>query len=139
MLGNIGLFKGIMAKMSWLDQNQEILSKNVANSDTPGYRPQSLKTVDFSDYLGAASKKGITGVKMAATESAHFGATGQNYNGTTETRQKKIYEASPDDNGVVIEEQLFRANKNSTEYQIASDLYRRNAGMIRMVLQGARG
>jgi flagellar basal-body rod protein FlgB len=140
MLEGIGLMRGIMAKMNWLDQNQQVIAQNVANSDTPGYRPKTLKDADFESFLGSAISKGTAPVKLIATDGAHFGAlNGGAYTNPGVAKQKTIYEASPDDNGVVLEEQLFKANKNSTEYQIASDLYRRSAGMIRMVLQGSRG
>lgn len=140
MLDGIGLFRGIMAKMNWLDQNQQVIAQNVANSDTPGFRPKSLKEADFDSYLGASLGRGATApVKLLATDGEHFGAVQRGYNSPGIGKQKTIYEASPDDNGVVIEEQLFRANKNSMEYQIASDLYRRSTGMMRAVLQGSRG
>ncbi len=139
MLSGIGIFRGIMAKMNWLDQNQQVIAMNVANSDTPGYRPKILKEADFSSFMGSAASHAGPSLTMAATDGSHFGASGKGYAGANEGMQKKIYEASPDDNGVVLEEQLFKASKNSTEYQIASDLYRRGAGMIRMALQGSRG
>ncbi len=143
MLGNIGLFKGIMAKMDWLDQNQRVIAQNVANADTPDYQPMTLKAADFKSFLGRSAEKAgavdMTPVRLQATDSKHFGigAAGAGISGD-EAKQRKIYEASPDENGVVIEEQLFRANSNATQYQIATDLYRRNAGMLRLVVQGGR-
>lgn len=143
MLEGIGLFRGIMAKMNWLDQNQQVIAKNVANSDTPGFQPMTLKEADFESFLGESlARGGTTPVKMAATNAEHFGSVEQSGAAMADNKsvkQKKIYEASPDNNGVVIEEQMFKANNNSMQYQIATDLYRRNTGMIRAVLQGSRG
>lgn len=139
MLDGVGLFRGIMAKMNWLDQNQQVIAQNVANSDTPGFRPKSLKEADFASYLGESLQRGTAPVKMAATNEEHFGSVKRTYGDPGMGKQKTIYEASPDDNGVVIEEQLFKANQNSMQYQIVSDLYRRGVGMYRAVLQGSRG
>lgn len=142
MLSGIGLFKGIMAKMSWLDQNQRVISKNVANADTPGFRPQTLKGMDFKSFMGdSLGKSGGGGsIVMASTDDGHFGAAKSGHNAVPgSSKQKTVYEASPDDNAVVLEEQLFKANENSINYQIATNLYRRNAGMLRMVIQGVRG
>ncbi len=139
MLGGIGLLRGIMAKMNWLDQNQQVIAQNVANSDTPGFRPKTLKEADFETFLGASLARGTSPVKMAATDSGHIGGANGAYSNPGLSKQKITYEASPDDNGVVLEEQLFKANKNNMEFQIASDLYRRSTGMIRSVLQGSRG
>lgn len=142
MLGGIGLFQGIMAKMNWLDQNQRVISQNVANSDTPGYRAQTLKDVDFKSYLGASAGGAATGkgaaaekLKMAATDEGVTSAlNAKSYENPGSMKQKINYEASPDNNGVVLEEQLFKANENGMNYQLATNLYRRNVGMLRMVL-----
>ena len=32
--------------MAWLDRRQGVLAQNIANADTPGYRPQDLKAFD---------------------------------------------------------------------------------------------
>lgn len=143
MLDNIGLFRGIMAKMNWLDQNQRVIAENVANSDTPGFHPKSLKQQDFESMLGASMNAGgnassMSRLKMAATDGGHFGAANApSMNGPAKLIKSKIaYEASPDENGVVLEEQLFKANENQTNYQLATNLYRRNVGMLRMVVQG---
>lgn len=135
MLGNIGLFKGIMTKMHWLDQNHGVISQNVANADTPGFRPKTLKNVDFGAVMnmsGSGSK-----LRIAATDEGHVGAGGKMVRNPGEGKQKFIYEASPDNNGVVLEEQLYKANQNSMDYQLVSNLYRRNMGMIRLALQGS--
>lgn len=143
MLEGIGLFRGIMAKMNWLDQNQQVLAKNVANSDTPGFQPMTLKKADFESFLGQSLKQNSTApIKMMATKAEHFGSVEQNGAAMADAKgvkQKKIYEASPDNNGVVLEEQMFKANANSMQFQIVTDLYRRNTGMMRAVIQGSRG
>jgi len=141
MLDGIGLFRGIMAKMNWLDQNQTVVAKNIANADTPGFRPMSLKDEDFSKFMGTSLSESTGSMKplsVAVTDSNHIGAMEGDTNAKIgSVKQKKIYEASPDGNGVVLEEQLFKSNENGMQYQIATDLYRRSAGMIRMALQGS--
>ncbi len=146
MLSGIGLLKGIMSKMDWLDQNQRVLSQNIANADTPGYQPMSLKPADFESVLGASAKSGagtapqlkMTPVTLEASNSMHFGTQPGTKTPAAEKAQRTVYEASPDNNGVVIEEQLFKANRNQMDYQLATNLYRRNVGMLRMAL-GERG
>jgi len=137
MLSGIGLFKGIMAKMDWLDQNQRVIAQNVANADTPGYRSRSLEKPDFASFMNTSTGGGAK-LRMASTDEGNtLGVAAKNVNSASKADKVK-YEASPDNNAVVLEEQLFRANENSMDYQLATNLYRRNAGMLRMVLQGAR-
>ncbi len=42
------LFKLISARMSWLAQRQVVLGQNLANADTPNYRPKDLREADFA-------------------------------------------------------------------------------------------
>jgi flagellar basal-body rod protein FlgB len=139
MLQGIGLLKGIMAKMDWLDQNQRVISENIANSDTPGFRPKQLDKADFKSMMGASMSGGgaapMKNIQIAMTDPKHLGSVGSNA-ALGQSNQKKTYEASPDDNAVVIEEQLFKANENNLDYQLATNLYRRNVGMLRMAIQG---
>lgn len=134
ILGNIGLFKGIMTKMNWLDQNHDVLSRNIANSDTPGYTPKKLKEVDFGAVMSLSQSGGK--LKIAATSEGHIGAGGQVVHNVGLGKQRVVYEASPDNNGVVIEEQLYKANVNNLDAQLINNLYRRNLGMIRLAVQG---
>ena len=46
---NLGLFKLITRRIDWLSQRQEILARNIANADTPGYRP--LDIGPFAEHL----------------------------------------------------------------------------------------
>lgn len=136
MLGNIGLFKGIMTKMHWLDQNHTVISQNIANSDTPGYQPKRLKEHDFGAILAMAQGPGGR-VRMAATQEGHVGADTQVKRDASQAKQRFMYEVSPDNNGVVIEEQLYKANLNHIDAQLMNNLYRRNMGMIRLAIQGS--
>lgn len=136
MLDGIGLFRGIMAKMDWLDQNQRVISENVANSDTPGYHARVLKERKFETMLGSSLKQDAMNVKMASTNDGHFGSVKEAKGPSATAKSKILYEASPDENGVVLEEQMFKASENATNYQLATNLYRRNVGMLRMVVQG---
>ena len=40
--------------MAWLSQRQEVLSQNIANADTPGFRPSDLAPMDMRGTLKAA-------------------------------------------------------------------------------------
>lgn len=130
-LQNISILNGMSAKMGYLNKRQELLSQNIANADTPNYRPQDLKEVDFARFMGRgqSSKK----LKMEATDTGHLSHAGGNAR-TGLAKQKAVYEVSPSDNAVVLEEQLFKASSNAMDYQTMTNLYRRNIGMLRSVI-----
>ena len=47
----IGLFRMISQQLRWLGQRQEVLSQNLANSDTPGYQARDIEPMAFGDAL----------------------------------------------------------------------------------------
>ena len=131
MLENIGLMKGIGGKMNWLNQRNTVLSQNIANADTPGYRPSDLEKVDFGGVMEASrSRPRINQIK---TDGAHIG--GQMKVGESDSRKvKDVYEAAPAENAVVLEEQLLKAQETMADYNMVTNLYKKNVGMIRMVV-----
>ena len=47
MAGKLDIFQALVRRMQWLGQRQNVLAQNIANTDTPGYRPQDLKHGPF--------------------------------------------------------------------------------------------
>lgn len=128
---NIGLLKALGAKMDYLSQRQRIISQNVANADTPNYRPQDLKPVDFSTVL-----KGVTeskGIQMVSTNPMHVGA-GNGVAAAKEGKQKKVYEVAPDGNAVIMEEQMLKSGETVMDYNLMTSLYQKNVSLIKTAL-----
>ncbi len=126
---DIGLFKALGAKMDYLGQRQRIISQNVANADTPDYRPQDLKPVDFGTVL-----KGVTdskGVKMEATNPMHVGYQGQ-IDAAKSGNQKKVYEVAPDGNSVIMEEQMLNSSQTIMDYNLMTSLYQKNVRLMKI-------
>jgi flagellar basal-body rod protein FlgB len=131
MLENIGLMKGIGGKMNWLNQRQTVLSQNIANADTPSYRPHDLEKVDFGEVMGRASNRPKIG--KVTTNGAHIGANSEV--GDADNRKSKtVYEAAPGENAVIIEEQLLKAGKTQADYNLITNLYKKNVGMLQMAV-----
>ena len=128
---NLTLFKALGAKMDYLNQRQRIISQNIANSDTPGYRPQDLSPVDFGKVM-----KNIThsaSVAMETTDPKHLPPPHTVPMGQ-EKVQKKTYDVAPTGNAVVMEEQLINAGKTNMDYNLMTTLYQKNVRMIQIAL-----
>jgi flagellar basal-body rod protein FlgB len=133
---NISLFKAIGAKMDFLNQRQKVISQNIANADTPGYRPQDLKNADFSKVLGSLlqqDNKTVSAVGLETTDPLHIPPPNEPPKGQ-EGKQKKVYEVAPVGNAVIMEEQLLSSNKTIADYNLMTSLYQKNVGMIKMAL-----
>lgn len=128
---NIGLLKALGAKMDYLSQRQRVISQNVANADTPGYRPQDLKPVNFSSVLKDVA--GSSGVQMVSTNPNHVGAAGE-IAAAKEGKQKKVYEVAPDGNSVIMEEQMLNSNQTIMDYNLMTSLYQRNVRLMKIAI-----
>lgn len=49
MLDDIPLFSMLKDRLGYLNQRQQMIAQNVANSDTPGYMPHDLKPFTVAD------------------------------------------------------------------------------------------
>lgn len=128
---NIPLFKALGAKMDYLTQRQRIISENIANSDTPGFRPQDLKPVDFSATLKKVG--GGAGVTMVSTNPGHMPNADATVN-VKEQKIKKPYEVAPAGNAVVMEEQVVNSNQTQMDYNLVASLYQKNVRLIKLAL-----
>lgn len=131
MLQNIGIMKGIAAKMDWLNQRHTVISQNIANADTPNYRAHDLEEIDFSALMRHSSAKKV--MSPASTNAAHMTSKGPNMDMRIRDKEN-VYEATPSGNSVVLEEQLLISQKNMMDYQVMTNLYRKNVGMIKTAL-----
>lgn len=140
---NLGLMQAITQKMGWNEQRQKVIAENIANADTPGYRPNDLVRADFKNLLeqstsGIALSNGSSAVNMAATDSAHFDPSGSGLSGSArdaaEKAQRKTYEVAPAGNAVIMEEQLLKMNETVMDHRMMSNLYQRNIKMLKLAL-----
>lgn len=133
---NIALFHAMGAKMDYLGKRQEVISQNIANADTPDYRPYDLTEVDFGSVL-----KDITGsqkIRMEKTSPGHM-LPGGEIDDPKNRKSRLMYEVAPDDNGVIIEEQMIKASQTTMDYNLMTNLMRKNLGMIQIAIgQGQR-
>jgi len=134
---NLGLMKAINAKMGYLNHRQRIIASNIANADTPNYKPKDVSKIDFSDVLDKidAKKDGIN-VTLNKTNGSHMTISGaSNFDDPEAKIQKKgLYEVSPTGNAVVIEQQLIKSNEVVVDHNFMSGLYKKQLSMMRVVL-----
>jgi flagellar basal-body rod protein FlgB len=131
---NMTLFRALGAKMDYLNQRQRVLSQNISNADTPGYKPQDLVKVDFGDVL-----KNVTqgnGVRVQKTAAQHI-TPGGDIDDPQARKMRKTYDVAPTGNAVIMEEQLINAQSTVMDYNLMTSLYQKNIGMIKMALGSA--
>lgn len=125
----INILSMLKTKMGYLSERQDVLSQNIANIDTPGYRPKDLKELDFDRMVQVESHR----LHLRATNPSHQGLKEKPFEYRTE-KQKKTYETSPTKNQVVVEEQMMKVAETKLEYDTATNLYKKMAAMFKTAI-----
>lgn len=129
-LHGLKLFQMAMTKMNWAAQRQKVLTQNVVNADTPDYQPKDLKPLDFKHML----RDEINPVKVARTNPNHIKGTIPEQDPYRARTLLKSFEAAPDGNEVVLEEQMQKVGDTRSDYNTAVQLMQSNLKMLRMAL-----
>lgn len=126
----IPLVSMINARLSWLGQRQQVLADNIANAETPGYRPKDLEPLEFRTVLGA-ERPGAR--QLAATHPVHFpGAEAGRALARVTTSEAQVVDATG--NSVMIETELIKVGETAMDYQLTTNLYRKTMSMVRTAL-----
>ena len=128
-LSGITLFGASAARLSWLNQRQSVLAQNVANSDTPDYMPNDLKPLNFRTALRDQSP----GIGIRQTDDAHVASAKPNLSHRVD-REREPYEVALAGNAVILEEQMMKINETAMDQRLATDIYRKYIGMVRIAL-----
>jgi flagellar basal-body rod protein FlgB len=112
-------------RMAWADQRQAVLAENIANANTPGYKPHDLRP--FADALSNAQV-----VAPVRTNPNHLGGTlaTQSPGETVDRTHMK----SPDGNAVSLDEQLVKVADTDTTHSLVTAIYRTYLGMFKIAL-----
>jgi flagellar basal-body rod protein FlgB len=126
-ISNIPLFSMLRSKMQWHQERQRLLAENVANADTPTFKPRDLSPLKFDTARPTSSQ-----VALARTNAAHFAS----FAGTTQFQleQRGEFETAPSGNAVNLEDEMLKVASNQMDYQAATALYTRGLGLIKTAL-----
>jgi flagellar basal-body rod protein FlgB len=118
----------LRTRMEWHQERQKVLAENVANSDTPGFRPRDLSQPKFDNAEVAMSSVGLT-----LTASHHIAGVGGQPS-KFRTDGKTHSEVRPGGNAVSLEEEMMKVASNQMDYQAATALYTRSLNLLKTAL-----
>ena len=128
-ISDIPLFSMLRTKMHWHQEHQRLLAENVANADTPQYRPRDLVAPKFGDQLASAGN-----VMLASIASGHISVSGAAGPVRFQSEQPGGYETRPTGNAINLEDEMLKVAANQMDYQTATTLYSRSLGLIKTAL-----
>ena len=126
-ISDIPIFSMLRTRMQWHQERQRVLAENVANADTPQFRPRDLKPLDFGRELRSAGQ-----VTLASTDPAHI--TAASGGGAFATERPGKYDVRPAGNAVNLEDEMMKVASNQMDYQAAISLYSRSMGLFRTAI-----
>ncbi len=111
--------------MKYLAAREMVLSQNIANIDTPDYKPKDL----------IPNNKQQHGLKMSLTNPAHMQI--DTYNSYSMI-QGEILEIKPNGNAVTPEHELMKKNENAIKFNEISNLYNKSRQMLKVAINGSK-
>jgi len=125
----ISLLSALKSRMGWLSDRQKVVSQNVANSDTPGFKPKDLAPQDFAALMSGQSAPVIPTIRL-------MDGTPLTLPDATAHGSKQISspdsETTMDGNSVVLEEEMLKMSESRQNFEAAVGFYEKAQDMVRM-------
>lgn len=128
-LNSLSLFQAMKKRLAWLGQRQEVISQNIANSDTPKYKARDLKTYDFRELV----RREASQINMEVTHPNQLSGQRKRIRDFSEDKPFAFVTA-PSGNNVVLEEQMAKLNEAGLKHQLTTELYKKHLALFRMAL-----
>ena len=123
-ISELPLFAMLRSRMHWSQERQRVLAENVANSDTPNYRPRDLAPLKFD-----TSAPVTAGLQLARTEPTHLTPTGDT---ASQFAMKPTgYDVRPAGNAVNLEDEMIKVAANQMDFQQVATLYARSLSLLK--------
>ena len=129
-ISEIPIFAMLRSKMQWHQERQRLLAENVANADTPKFKPRDLAPPKFDST--APGTQGT--LALAVTSPGHIAGIGSAGSGQFAPDRKGAFEVRPAGNAVSLEDEMLKVAANQMDYQAATTLYGKSLGLIKTAL-----
>ncbi len=126
-ISDMPIFAMLRTRMQWHQERQKVLAENVANADTPHFRPHDLVPPDFGK--GAPRPPAIA---MMLTDPAHLAGTGAAE--TFAPNRKGPFQVRPSGNAVTLEDEMMKVADKQMDFATAATLYSRGLNLIKTAL-----
>jgi flagellar basal-body rod protein FlgB len=122
------ILTALRTRMQWHQERQRVLAENVANSDTPNFKPRDLVEPKF-DPSGAAADGPLA---MMRTSAGHMAPPGAPQN--VDQNTKGGFETRPAGNSVNLEDEMLKLSQNQMDYEAVTSLYSRSLHLLKTAI-----
>ncbi len=129
-LDDIPLFSTLKSRLDYLSERQRVISENVANSDTPGFRPHDLQPFTVKNGPGSP-------MSLAVTHAGDIAGSGQGAQAAQSWRPQVSPDSETrlDGNQVVLEEEMMKLTDSRMNYDTAIGFYEKAMNMIQIAIR----
>jgi len=118
----MGLFDLAEARLAWVDRRQQVLAQNIANADTPGYKPSDV--TPFANQLQSVLALARTDDKDLAGPDASAASL----------RKALTPQVAIDGNAVSVTDQLAKVADTSGTQELVEEIYKKYMGFFMTAL-----
>ena len=130
-ISDMPMLSALRTKMQWHQERQKVLANNVANSDTPGFRPSDMVAPAFDKVGGPAVGGPMGTLPMMKAGGTNIIPTGtSSFSGNS----RGAYETRPSANAVNLEDEMMKSSSNSGDYGAVTALYSRSLGLLKTAI-----
>lgn len=130
VITKVPIFTAMKARMDYLNQQQSVISHNIANANTPGYKAREMKPVDFNKLAKSRHSK----LKIFTTSPTHMRGSKSGRSLYQTRKIRDTFETTPVGNNVVLEEEMMKLATGSTDYNETTNVYRKMIGMVKTAI-----
>ena len=130
-ISDIPALTALRTKMQWHQERQRVLAENVANSDTPNFKPRDLVEPKFN-ITGATAPGSIGSLAMARTSASHIVPSGAP--DSFEQDRKVGFETRPAGNAVNLEDEMLKVSANQMDYAAVTSLYSKSLHLLKTAI-----
>ena len=127
-ISDLPIFSMLRTRMNWHQERQRLLAENVANADTPNFRPRDLAPLDFGRQVQQASGQ----LQLALTSPSHL--SGPSATSAFATERPGKHDVRPAGNAVNLEDEMMKVAANQMDHQAAISLYSRSMGLLKTAI-----
>jgi len=126
-ISDIPILRMLHTRMLWHQERQRLLAENVANADTPRFKPSDLAPLRFEQRMAALDAP----LALTRTQGGHVaGLPG----GAAFRPNQTSFAVRPSGNAVDLEEEMLKVGANQMDYQAVTTLYRRSLNLLKTAL-----
>jgi flagellar basal-body rod protein FlgB len=126
-ISDIPIFSMLRTKLHWHQERQRLLAENVANADTPQFKPSDLAAPKFDP--GSPAVAPLTLLRTSPTHLASSDSAA-----TFDLQPGRDFEVVPTGNAVSLEDEMMKVASNQMDFQAATALYTRGLGLIKTAI-----